>query len=169
MKHLRPLPPLDGLQALFDYNPETGIILRKWRTKPPSLCGGVSPNGYKTVFWKERAYAAHRVCWALHYEKDPYPAEIDHINRNRLDNRIANLRLADGHDNKHNMLYGKNKTGYRGVFVKTNGYGACIKINRKTLHLGTFSTPEEAHRAYCEAKLAIAGEFACIADFSGGR
>jgi hypothetical protein len=87
--------PFDLINNKFDYFSETGIIITR---KTGKVGSWAHPSGYHyvSVFeeGKSRNLLAHRVAYALYTGKDPYPLEIDHINRNRGDNRIVNLRLA---------------------------------------------------------------------------
>ena len=89
----------------------------------------------------------------------------DHINRNVLDNRRENLRLANYTQNQQNKPKCRNnKSGFKGVsFHKmTNKYQACIGIDNKMVHLGLWPTPKEASEAYKEAAYKHFGEFACV-------
>lgn len=77
--------------------------------------------------------------------------EVDHINGDSLDNRKENLRITDHKHNGYNLkLYKNNKSGYKGVqFHKhIKKWMACIRVDRKLKHLGYFTTPEEAAKAY---------------------
>lgn len=88
---------------------------------------------------------------------------IAHMNNNGLDNRRSNLRLATQVKNMQNRKLNQNSTsGYKGVswYKNISKWGARITINKKTKFLGTFDTPEEAHKAYCEAATNLFGEFA---------
>lgn len=90
---------------------------------------------------------------------------IDHINREPLDNRLTNLRLATIHQNSGNVSKTKtNKSGYKGVIrYPINGsWRASIKEHGKECHLGYYSTPEEAALAYNEAAIRIFGDFAYL-------
>lgn len=87
-------------------------------------------------------------------------ADIDHIDRNKLNNRRENLRAATRSQNKAWSGYSKSKSGYRGVSQRGNKWMAQITAKQKTLCLGTFDTPEKAHAAYCEAAKKHFGEFA---------
>lgn len=94
------------------------------------------------------------------------PRIIDHINGNPLDNRKANLRIANKATNGMNR--GKaacNKTGFKGVIFSQNRkrFVAQIRAFNKHRNLGTFDTPEQAHAAYCEAAAKLHGEFARFA------
>lgn len=91
--------------------------------------------------------------------------EIDHKNRNGLDNRRGNLRLATPAQNKYNVGIKKNNTtGYKGVFFvkKSNLYWAYIKADKKRIGGGCFKTPEEAAKKYNELALKYHGDFAYL-------
>ena len=102
---LRQLPPITVLDYLYNYDPETGIITRKGITQP--LGSLHKPTGYWVIHCKDsegkrQNIYAHRLAYALYHGKDPYPLEIDHINRDRRDNRISNLRAVSKSENQHN-------------------------------------------------------------------
>ena len=94
---------------------------------------------------------------------------LDHINRNRLDNRLCNLRKATAREqeaNKEPGTYKNNglnksttarKTGLRGAYKVNNGWVALITYKNKKRHLGTFNTKLEAHEAFCAAYLKLRG------------
>lgn len=87
---------------------------------------------------------------------------VDHINRNRLDNRRENLRFATTRENAYNKSAAHyNKTGLKGVRLerKTGKYVSAITVEGKTLYLGSFETALEAHQAYIQASLKHHGEF----------
>lgn len=88
---------------------------------------------------------------------------VDHVNRNPLDNRRSNLRIASIAEQQYNkVMMSNNTSGYKGVFWNTarKKWNAKINVNKKQVHLGYFNTPEEAHAAYCEAAKKYHGEFA---------
>lgn len=91
--------------------------------------------------------------------------QVDHINRDPLDNRRANLRLASNAENCRNRRRPENNTsGYKGV-IRRKGYDrwrARIGLNGKRLHIGDYSTPEEAARAYDRVARELYGEFALL-------
>lgn len=92
--------------------------------------------------------------------------EVDHRNGNGLDNRLSNLRCATSQQNKHNQrAKGNNKSGYKGVFWETRSkrWLARIMIDGKTKYLGSFTNPEDAHKAYCVASKLFHGEFGRVA------
>lgn len=90
---------------------------------------------------------------------------VDHRNRDRLDNRRPNLRIADRSQNGMNRGAQRNNTsGFKGVSLhRTGKWRAYITADGKTRHLGLFATPAEAHRAYSIAAQALHKEFACPA------
>ena len=77
---------------------------------------------------------------------DDTTQQIDHIDRNRINNHINNLRIVTPQQN----CFNRNAKGY--YLDKHNKYVAQIKLNRKIKHLGYYDTEEEAHNAYLEAK-----------------
>jgi hypothetical protein len=103
MTQPHPLPPLEALRAAFAYSPETGALT--WReTGAPAGCQ--NGQGYIRVQLGGRHLKAHRVAWALYNGADPGQLLVDHINRDRSDNRAANLRLVDPRGNRANSGQG---------------------------------------------------------------
>lgn len=87
--------------------------------------------------------------------------QCDHINGDGLDNRRANLRVATHAQNQRNRGRNKNsKSGYVGVRPRGEKWRASITVNGKSIELGTFDTPEDAHEAYKEAAKKYHGRFA---------
>jgi hypothetical protein len=88
--------------------------------------------------------------------------EVDHINRNTLDNRTKNLRFATKSQNQCNRSIQKNnRSGFKGVSFdsKNNKWQAHICFNKKRKNLGRFNTKQEAYSAYCKASAELHGEF----------
>ena len=104
----------------------------------------------------------------LHQEvlgKQPKGVHIDHINRDRTDNRIQNLRVCTSQQNQANTVARiNNKSGYKGVYAdKGSGkYRASITFNKKTIKLGYFKDAKLAYEAYKDAAIKYFGEFARI-------
>jgi len=101
-----------------------------------------------------RRYLAHRLAWL--YATGDWPVgEIDHINQDRRDNRLANLRPVERIHNSWNRgIQRNNKSGHLGVFwcSQKSKWQATIMERRKTRHLGYFSDAAEAGDAYLLAK-----------------
>jgi HNH endonuclease/AP2 domain len=158
------------LQSLLSYNPETGIFVWRLhnskRTKNSSSAGCLNKDtGYIQIKIDGHLYRAHRLAWFYVYGNFPIH-QIDHINGNRSDNRIENLREATHLQNQHNQTKPRaNNTGYKGVsfYAPLLKYRARIKLKNKEKHLGYFDTPEEAYEAYCNAAKSLHGDFARIA------
>lgn len=113
-------------------------------------------NGYLRGSIFNRSYAAHRVIWLLHAGEWPHHT-IDHINGNRLDNRISNLRDVPNVENSRNVgMHCNNTSGHQGVdWASFNGkWRARIKVDYVDHHLGYFDeiTDAIAARSAAEAK-----------------
>ena len=87
--------------------------------------------------------------------------DIDHIDRNPLNNQRSNLRSATRRQNNTNSK-GTGKSGFKGVDHYGRRWRARIRVNGEEINLGTFDTPEEAHEAYQEAAIKYHGEFVCF-------
>lgn len=106
-----------------------------------------------------RSYAVASVAWALYYGSWPKD-QLDHVNRVRTDNRIANLREATNQQNSFNRAKHKGKLLPKGVSLHRGRYTSRITIDGKTKNLGSFDTAEEAAMAYRTAAASFHGEFA---------
>lgn len=151
VKELREL-----LVDLLTYDPETGDFF--W--KRPA--GGFSPNGYRYIKVGAKQCLAHRLAWLYVHGEWP-DALIDHIDGNRSNNRIGNLRKATHSQNGANAKrHSRNRSGYKGVsFDKSkNRWQASITVQNKQIHLGRFKTKDEARAAYMTAAKFHHGEFA---------
>lgn len=102
-----------------------------------------------------RYYYAHRLAWFYHYGEWP-EGEIDHLNRNKTDNRIANLRDATHSVNVQNQLNAPshNTSGLMGAMWNSQKqkWQAAIVTRGRRKHLGFYSQPIDAHKAYMAAK-----------------
>ena len=148
------------LRERLTYNPETGEFLHRHsfgnryhageRADTP---GHAALKGYRLVNLLSQKFLAHRAAWL--YLHGVWPDKyIDHINGNRGDNRIENLRDVVARTNQENQRVAKvnNKTGFLGVRMEQGLYRARIKANGKTLHIGMFEKAEDASAAYIKAK-----------------
>ncbi len=141
---------INSLRQRLSYNPDTGVF--RWVIppttviKPNAIAGTRTANGYRQIRYDNHIYYAHRLAWLYTYGNFP-DRFIDHINRVRDDNRIANLREADDKQNCQNMsLRSDNDTGVRGVSWNASRGKWRAKIRDR--HLGMFSTISEARAAY---------------------
>jgi hypothetical protein len=148
---------------LFDY--KDGELY--WKVSRGSVKKGrkagnkTSSCGYSTVRVDKSLYLTHRVIFLMF--NGYLPEEVDHINMNTYDNRVENLRGANKSSNLANSkMHSHNTSGYKGVsFNKSaNKWVAGIRKNGLRNHLGCFNTPEDAHKAYCDAADKLHGEYA---------
>lgn len=98
----------ERLKELFDYDPTTGIFKTKVaRGKVPAgRAYGSHNNEYVQIWVETRGYAAHRLAWLyVHGYFPKAPLEIDHIDRQKNNNRIANLREVTRSENRRNRVY----------------------------------------------------------------
>lgn len=158
----------DHLKELFTYNPSTGhftLNMTRGGIVAGSIAGGIDTCGYRQMRFCGKKRSCHRLAWL--YTHGVWPDfEIDHINGDKLDNRIANLRPATRSGNMTNMGPRKNsKTGVKGVSWDKQHlkYRAQIMAEGKKINLGRFSTIEDAAAAYASAASKYHGEFARVA------
>lgn len=150
---------IEKLRHHYSYDPETGAFTRliTFKGGKPSgiVQGHIDTQGYLRIGIKGKSYKAHRLAWFFVHGVWP-SGQIDHIDRNKLNNRISNLRDVTQSYNQHNRVEARrdNVAGLLGVrFNKKDGkYHARITANRKHLFLGQFDDPQEASAAYFAAK-----------------
>ena len=159
---------LDRVREFLEYDPPTGKFTWRKRTSNRIAVGGVAgvkaANGYTYITLDNYKLLAHRVAWLYVYGEWP-EGQIDHINRDRSDNRLSNLRLASMSENVCNgTLRSTNTSGFRGVSLdkrKTKKkWLAQIVKDGKQHGLGYYATKEEAYDAYRRAAIELHGKFA---------
>jgi hypothetical protein len=161
MSNPKPLPSLERLREVFAVTAEGDLI---W-TKRPHKGSAIKLNtpvrnvdncGYYRVKLDKENYKVHRIIWAMVNGRDPGLLQIDHINRDKTDNRPENLRLATSHQNMRNRIARpQSETGELHIYrcpprCKLKPY--VVGVRRQ--YLGTFATIEEAKKArdqYLEA------------------
>ena len=146
----RPELTAEYLRSVLHYEPETGVFTWKVRTSPRIKAGDVagcpSGDGYLQITVCSRLHRAHRLAWLYVYGSWPKD-QIDHINRNRTDNRSSNLRDVSHKQNGQNASKPSNNTsGHPGVVwhKQSSKWVARIMHNYKQIHLGYFTDIEEA-------------------------
>jgi hypothetical protein len=146
------------IREILDYNASTGVFTWKKRTAKCVRIGDVAGClekriGYMSIGISGNVFKSHRLAWLYVYGAWP-EGLIDHINGQKADNRIDNLRVVDAGGNSQNVRQPnkRNKSGFIGVIAYQGKWRANITINRKTRRIGDFNTPEEAHKAYLDAK-----------------
>ena len=142
------------VRSLFDYDPDTGILTWKWRDDASASTksalasinarfagkqAGAPHKGYIRMYVAGEQYYAHRLIWLLVHGE--WPDCIDHIIKDRSDNRLINLRSVSQAENMRNSgMSSKNTSGVTGVSWSNTNKGWCAYItnNRKRIYLGTF-------------------------------
>lgn len=161
------LPDPSYLREILSYDPVTGHLTYRERSADHMLTHAedrrhAAAAAFNTMFAGKRAalgydrhgyhkckilgthYAAHRVCWAIHYGEWP-DGQIDHVNGVRTDNSISNLRAVTSRDNSRNRARSsRNTSGITGVVRSGEKWIAQIGVEGKTIHLGSFLTKQEA-------------------------
>lgn len=147
--------------SLLDYNPTTGNLYWKVsknnRIKVGDKAGSLTEDGYWKVMIHRKKYYAHRLIWFMVHGCFP-TGQIDHINGNRLDNRIENLRDSTNGQNQANKFKRPNcSSQYKGVsFNKQKGqWRSLISFENKRFFLGYFDSEKEAALMYNEAALKL--------------
>ena len=166
----RQLPSPEVLRQLLDYNPETGEL--RWKERGvewfPSLraqrcwnaryagreAGSDNGKGYICFNLAGHSIKAHRAGWAIHHGEWP-KHDIDHINHNKADNRMSNMRDVKRVVNNRNRPPQRNNTSrFVGVYwnKECRKWAACIGVNRRAIHLGVHDCLGRALRARREAE-----------------
>ena len=135
-----------AIEKGYTYNPETGKIygvrgkeiIAKTVSGYLKICLRFNNKNYDLL--------CHHIAWYIVYKE--VVERIDHINKDKSDNRICNLRKITNQQNAFN-------TNAKGTYFdkKRNKYQSLISLNGKTIHLGRFDHEIDARKAYLEAKL----------------
>ncbi|NDE62306.1 MAG: HNH endonuclease [Cyclobacteriaceae bacterium] len=162
----------ENLKAILNYNSLTGVFT--WASPRPKIrvgqkAGYLHKSGYFHIEIKGKYYAAHRLAWFYMTGKWPKD-QIDHINRNKTDNRFENLRECSNGQNRANSKTA-NKHGLKGISYKKwmtkKPWQAQITHKKRVIYLGCFASAEEAHSAYCSASEKLNGIFSRPNPFLG--
>lgn len=149
----------ERVMHLLNYDPYTGVFTRRVRAancvKVGDVAGSLDSYGYRQIKLDNRTYKAHRLAWLYVYGAWPN-GQIDHINGDKLDNSLANLREVTHAENQQNSVVAQknSSSGLRGISwdARVQKWKARITANGKLYFLGYFNSPSEAHIAYLKAK-----------------
>jgi hypothetical protein len=151
------------LRSIFDYK-DGELFWKQNRGYQPcagNKAGRNTPYGYISVELNGRPYQAHRLVWAYHFGATD--KLIDHIDGDRSNNRIENLRLCDRFENAHNRKKcRRNTTGVKGVRLRSDSgrFEARITMRGKRMVLGSYDDLELAELVVCMAREKYHGAFA---------
>jgi len=161
---VKTIPLTKGMEAVVDDCDYEYLTQWKWYF--------VQPDGHKTGYAQRmQRVRGKRLIVHMHSlvgERSGLEIDgeqIDHIDRNGLNNRRINLRAATTGQNKANQgRYHNNTSGYKGVYweLDRGKWRAQVGIRGRRVHLGRFNDPRDAARAYNEAAMKHFGEFACL-------
>lgn len=139
------------------YDERTGTFV--WKKHPTGRAklgseAGRIVRGYRRIGVLGKEMQAHVLAWII--VNATYPdGQIDHIDGDKTNNSINNLRLVTHQENQHNQrkAHKRSSSGYLGAHKDSRGgFSAKITVNNKTIFLGRFSTAIEAHKTYILAK-----------------
>lgn len=155
----------ETLKSSLDYDPDTGVFRRisnrQGGFKLGALAGYKHHSGYTYIKVNGKTYAAHRLAWLFHFGEMP-EGEIDHINCDKSDNRISNLRLSDRKGNVCNVgLRNDNTSGVKGVswHRECGKWVAYVRNNGIKIYVGMFSDLNDAANAVSEMRKRLHKEF----------
>jgi len=149
----------EDVKRIFRYEPDSGNFIRKIaganNSKPVgSIAGYTNSRGYRIINILGKNRRAHRV--AFLYMEGYIPEQVDHINRDKSDNRWSNLRAADACLNMKNQPTVKeNACNFRGVYKSRKRFRARIGDGGKMVSLGTFDTIQEAAAVRAKAEVEL--------------
>ena len=170
------------LQSRISYDSETGVVI--WF--PVEEINQQAKTWNKTHAWKpiinrdkdgylqtslrigeiRKYYRLHRLIWLYVYGDFP-DGPVDHVNRDKSDNRLSNLRIADASLNCHNIvLNSRNTNGVKGAYwhKKRKKWQVYIGLGGKPTYLGLFSDLKDAEKAYATASIKYAKEFSIYSE-----
>lgn len=153
----------EELKRIYTYSPETG----EFKVNPESnsrrtSCGWKDKQGYLRVYIHRRMCGLHRLAWLYHYGRMPVGL-VDHVNGDRSDNRICNLRESTQSENLMNSKRSsKNTSGVKGVswINSKQRWVACVTVERKRHVIGQYLDLHEAENAVRRARSELHGDFA---------
>lgn len=156
----------DELQQALYFNPRTGVF--RWKFKRPGRCRGVGNvagskrvNGYISISINGSSFYAHRLAWLWVYGF--MPRYLDHVDGNKENNAINNLRIASKSQNGFNRgKAGHNTSGYKGVYWDGRSkawFGKFVVLGTQ-ITTGYFKSKKSAAEAYDDAVVKYHGEFA---------
>lgn len=149
----------DEVRRHFSYDHELGILTRLTGRRSGKVVGAKmrGRSGYPCISIGGRNYLTHRVVW-LHVTGEWPEGVIDHMDGDPTNNRMCNLRSVTQRVNSQNRRAAieRSRTGLIGAFPYRRGrFYAQIRVDGLVRHIGVFSTAEEAHSAYVQAKRAL--------------
>ena len=140
----------DLLHELLDYDGSNLIwkVNRGTNKTKGEIAGCTRKGGYRRIAINKRKYQAHRLLWIYHYGSIDKDLDIDHINGDKRDNSIENLRLITHQENHFNRTTAKGYCWNKAA----KKWRAQIQVDYKKITLGFYNTEQDARNAYLQAK-----------------
>ena len=160
----RPLPDIDLLNELLNYDPLTGEFTWKvgrGRARKGAIAGNHRPDGYRYIKINREYHYAHRLAWLIMTGNGPGEYQIDHIDGNRHNNKFSNLRLATNSQNGMNSkIQSNNTTGIKGLYLdkQRKKWAPEITVNGKR-HFKRFKSRADAIRWLHKTREALHDHF----------
>jgi hypothetical protein len=140
------------------YYYKKGLFYYREGGNKDKAAGWQDKDGYLVLYLNGKNIRLNRLVWM--YFKGDTEAEIDHIDGDRLNNELHNLREASRTENNINRsIHADNKSGFKGVVEYEGKFKAYTKVDGMTKNLGTFNTAKEASNAYEAFTSEIHGDF----------
>jgi len=140
----------DELKEAFDYDAVNGGLIKRVKlwTKPKPMA-----VGYQVIYFMGKGWYEHRLVWFWHHGKWPED-QLDHIDRDKLNNRIENLRDVSNQINNFNkpMVAGDGRLPGVSFHKPTQKFQTGVVVNNKRYSLGLHDDPHQAHEIYIKAK-----------------
>lgn len=147
-------PSMERINEMLTVIPKTGQVLWKkssGRARAGDEAGRITVHGYHEVSLDGRLYFGHSIVFFVAHGW--WPDRVDHVNGNKTDNRIENLRCVDAATNSRNRTTWVSPRSLLGAFKNASGsWVSSITADGQRYHLGTFGTEVEAHEAYSRAR-----------------
>lgn len=141
----------ERLKEILHYDPDTGLFTR---IKNKKNVGSKNALGYLTIFVLNKQYLSHRLAWLYIYGYFP-ETDIDHIDQDKANNKLSNIRVVSRQCNMRNThLQANNTSGIKGVawHKPSNRWMVRIKVNKKELYLGLVKYKNDAAKLRWEAE-----------------
>lgn len=152
------------IHELFEYREDGNLISKNTRggnAKAGMVAGCLQPSGYIRLRIDGTDRQLHRMIFLYHHGQIAEGMEIDHIDGDKANNRIENLRqVTKSQNNQNAKIRSDNTSGTKGVYKQRNKWISQITINKKQLYLGSYNTLEQAEMVVKEAREKYHGEYA---------
>ena len=144
----------EGIEDYIEYVQDKGILV--WRAGRSgavvgSEAGWVNKDGYRQLTYKGKSLLSHRVVLYLLSKLTDDTLHVDHIDGDKINNKVENLRLVNNRQNHQNKKCHREGALLGAHKARGGRWSSSIYIGGKSIYLGSFDTPQEAHETYMNA------------------